>query len=812
MNRPTIKIITLLMMLVFFTDTCCHGLATLPASQNPIAKREMLAALQRTQVRYAESEDAVRLLNANGAECLLLSSGKYLVSKDVAEDDVRLLRGIIHEDIEAVMQVLSQDEPVRYQGIKDMILKHFPPDENSDLSISLYVNHTIARAIEWLSLLKERMIQRSDIPPADSIFIDAIEPIVLGNRHNYFTVEFWDPNIRGDKIKSAINRGMRFYQVASPGPDEAGEKTRCAFTFSYMPYEASWLRQMGISVANRQVLIKRLLTSRPEFMKNTIAKAVGTKKAKTLPPYKKAKIEYIVGGRDNCIYKVTLYAAGDVHIAEFALAIGYKTCAKEDKDIKDVKSYTIKREFDNLKEMNKALPANVVRPYEYCEVALSKKMKYPMFSMELVTGSAAYGYSSGMRYGFIAGTGGTKLKWWIDDEDYKRALKKILKVRVALFHKLGKAFGIDCHSGDVMITPAYESALKIGGRELGLFVADDDYDSYDDYKKVDFDDTRQILFLSGRPGPDVRNEAGFIDALFKEEGVTVLHYGFSAGFSPEDIVSALSGALTELYGPEEARRWLESYRSAYPEASARIKKAVSEGISGLDDVLGDKYAPANSAAGAATHETKASVEAMPDNDADYPYDVQSATVLLSDLIYARLHEGRTYEIKYDTSRLTAPQIEIVEEYVRLLKLRSPDSDNIRLRPFSSANGSKESLIAVYCTGKDFNGEGHVDVTIPEGELKDYLLRITGMVNIALASSNIPDGLSKEDVDKYRPMVGYIRSQYKSILGRELDMPDDPDNILKVIRRIVLALPKSMRVDLEEVNEYNALAKEALTAA
>ncbi len=194
------------------------------------------------------------------------------------------------------------------------------------------------------------------------------------------------------------------------------------------------------------------------------------------------------------------------------------------------------------------------------------------------------------------------------------------------------------------------------------------------------------------------------------------------------------------------------------------------------------------------------------------YDTEFATVLLTDLLYAQLHEDRIYEIKYDISRLSSSQIEIIEEYVKLLQARCSNPSSIKLKPFSSAQSSKESLIAVYCTGKDFKGEGHVDVSIPEGELKDYLLRITGMINIALASSNIPDNLSKEEVNKYRPLMSYIKNQYKSILGEELAIPESPEDILKVIRRIVLALPKSLHMNLNQIEEYNKLAKEALVAA
>lgn len=196
MKRLSIKAISVVLLLAFFTDTACYGLATLPASQNPIAKREILAALQRTQIRYAESEDAIRLLDVNNAECLLLSSGKYLVTKEVAQDDIKLLRAIIHEDIEAIMQILMEEgrrnKNGKYQGIKELILKYFPPSESNNLPVDLYVNHIVARAFEWISPLEDRMIIKGEIPPQETIFMNAIKPIIMANKHSYFTTEFWD--------------------------------------------------------------------------------------------------------------------------------------------------------------------------------------------------------------------------------------------------------------------------------------------------------------------------------------------------------------------------------------------------------------------------------------------------------------------------------------------------------------------------------------------------------------------------------------------------------------------------------------------
>jgi len=199
-------------------DNVCYGLATVPASQNPNIKREINAVLERTQVRYAESEDATNLLKANNASCLLLSSGKYLVTKEVAKDDLKLLRATIHEDIEAIMQILQRNKPYKYRGIKDLILKYFPPEAENTLPIELYVNHTVARIFEWLVLIEQGILFEDQIPEDSVIFVKKAEPIINAYRHSYFTSEFWDPVLRGEMIRLALRDGMRFYQVANDEP------------------------------------------------------------------------------------------------------------------------------------------------------------------------------------------------------------------------------------------------------------------------------------------------------------------------------------------------------------------------------------------------------------------------------------------------------------------------------------------------------------------------------------------------------------------------------------------------------------------
>ncbi|MDO8535906.1 MAG: NAD(P)-dependent oxidoreductase, partial [Candidatus Omnitrophota bacterium] len=283
MKRLLIKIISLLSLLVFSSNTCSYGLATLPASQNSLAKREILSALQRTQIRYAESDDAIRLLDANNASCLLLSSGKYLVTKEVAEDDLKLLRAIGHEDIEAIMQILAKEDRYKYQGIKELVLKYYAPDKNSYLPVDLYVNHTVAKAFEWLILVRQGIILREEIPEETRIFLKDIEPIINSSRHNYFTEEFWESDSRSNRIRQALSKGFVFYQTAgrfkNPTVHSADKNTTNpsagALKINF-PKEIRMFasgKNIGITGASGGIgsaLVRRLIKENPEIRLNVL--------------------------------------------------------------------------------------------------------------------------------------------------------------------------------------------------------------------------------------------------------------------------------------------------------------------------------------------------------------------------------------------------------------------------------------------------------------------------------------------------------------------------------------------------------------
>ncbi|MBF0494257.1 MAG: hypothetical protein HQL28_03900, partial [Candidatus Omnitrophica bacterium] len=190
------------------------------------------------------------------------------------------------------------------------------------------------------------------------------------------------------------------------------------------------------------------------------------------------------------------------------------------------------------------------------------------------------------------------------------------------------------------------------------------------------------------------------------------------------------------------------------------------------------------------------------------YDSEEFKVLWFDMLRKAFHEKSVYKIKYDETRFSGSQIAIIKEYVRLLNMKT--GGKFETAGFSSANGAREALLTVYKLNHTGNvmGKGCVDIDIPAGDdIKQYALRITGMLNIALAASNIGEDLSDGD---NTPIAGFIRRECREILGDGSAIPDDLASLIKLIRN--LPIPKAAIIPTEKIEEYNKLAKEALSAA
>lgn len=247
------------------------------------------------RIIIAEDEEDKRLLQANNASALLVSSGKYLISKEVAKDKLKLLRAITHEDIEALMQIIAKEDRNKYQGIKELILPQneileayyslFPQDKGPDLPSDLLLNDLLAKAFELIFIVDKKLLFQNEITPQESAFIQAIRPIIMANKHNYFTEEFWDSGRREKKVRDALNSGMGFYQVASVDARNAPTSPKQLIEYTIrildsVPYEnyshgrtGSYPEYIAGSYADEKILIQPILF--PRFLKEVLGFSMG---------------------------------------------------------------------------------------------------------------------------------------------------------------------------------------------------------------------------------------------------------------------------------------------------------------------------------------------------------------------------------------------------------------------------------------------------------------------------------------------------------------------------------------------------------
>lgn len=204
-----------------------QALSPAPGTQNPTVRREALRLEWDLGGRllYAEKAEDKRFLNEfNNADVLLLSHGKILVAKELKSNSPKLIRKIIHEEIEAILQIMAKEDYSKYVSLRSIILSQdgirekyyglFQEGQKQGLSNDLLANDIVASALELLIPKINYLIQDHEITDKEAEFLRAIEPVINANRHNYFTGMFWDTNIREVKIRIAMANGLKLYQVS----------------------------------------------------------------------------------------------------------------------------------------------------------------------------------------------------------------------------------------------------------------------------------------------------------------------------------------------------------------------------------------------------------------------------------------------------------------------------------------------------------------------------------------------------------------------------------------------------------------------
>ena len=214
-----------------FSDRNNFTLATIPGVVNPFIKRDILYELSKKQVIVAETQEQIKLLGINNGQCLLLGCGKYLVSEKIYGNDLMLLRAIIHEQVEALMQIIYTNDKNKYYSIKELIYGNqelissflFLKDHPHYSDNNFLLNDLIATALEIGVLVENGLVSNNSedhgfLDEAEQRFYSKIKPIIEGNRHNYFSEGFYltdeDILIRSEHLRSAISDGVCFYQTS----------------------------------------------------------------------------------------------------------------------------------------------------------------------------------------------------------------------------------------------------------------------------------------------------------------------------------------------------------------------------------------------------------------------------------------------------------------------------------------------------------------------------------------------------------------------------------------------------------------------
>jgi len=207
-------------------------LATLPASENPIAKREITAAMYRASrlIWLANSPRYLDLLDRYNALALLLPSGRYLMTPETASNDLALIRSANHEDNEILMQQEEKLHPTRYNRLMQQILgrddimklyralAHYKePNKQPD---NIIFNDLISKAFEILFIIDEKLVYSDELKPEEKEFVTIMRPILQAKdskgRYKNFSQVFFDIDKRTKAIKVLQeNKDERFYKVAN---------------------------------------------------------------------------------------------------------------------------------------------------------------------------------------------------------------------------------------------------------------------------------------------------------------------------------------------------------------------------------------------------------------------------------------------------------------------------------------------------------------------------------------------------------------------------------------------------------------------
>ena len=209
--------------------TPCNNVSTLapiPGSQNSavLCEARILSWINSGQLRYAQSDEDQAELNDN--RVAIVSKGTILASVELKSKNSTLIREITYKEIHAILQILAQEDHVKYEAIINLVKTDTKFKEitekynllpstpaNADLSQSRPIEDILARSFELAIPKEKNLFSRQDVTEEELNFLHAAEHILNENRTTIFTGIFWLDDVRKRKIRIALANGYDLTQT-----------------------------------------------------------------------------------------------------------------------------------------------------------------------------------------------------------------------------------------------------------------------------------------------------------------------------------------------------------------------------------------------------------------------------------------------------------------------------------------------------------------------------------------------------------------------------------------------------------------------
>jgi len=715
-------VVFILCLFLLLSEDLSFSLGVLPASQNVTAKQHIMAHIIRKNLLLANTDQLKKILKANDRNSLILTKG-YLVSEEIAKDDVALIKAFHTRQVEALITIFQRTNKDLYSEIVDDIYNIFKRNHPKALKILKYRPNRILLLIFSTILLRENfLVAEGDMSERELVASQKFSAMVDSNKKLSKLKEFLNEN---GKLDLAIRNGERFFTFKS-SPRRANTQEE-RFEFAQKFRKKASIQGIEYHKAYDEILVGILV--RLDVCFDSDSYAYDPYRVLAIA-FKKNKITRILEiGCGSCGF---LSVLSDIVKSSDGVIFGI------DKALSPNNNPTVMKKLVANKNNIRLLQGNMID--------LDTEIKFDLIissGVMSLTGS----YLSlpekpheKYRGGPIGRTNGYNMNgMFYAFFNVRELIEKSIEV-------------LSDNPKSVIFSNSYESILMMYKDEVE-----------ERAKVLLWDDSRKCKFYP------------VYEAIWNKDERAKKMWNF--------------------VWKEGASLVVLTHKAGTLRPHIQADTLVTHKIDFLSKILMDF-----SFNGISTEDI---------------FDEENMAVLKEDvlrnLIKLDTHGKVKYTIRYDEKKLFDYK-NVIEKYSNVLRKIVGTKSVVKLVPFSSKQEKEKSLISIHAESSSFEGEGNVDIILPESEdVTNYLLRIVGMLNIAFAAAQIPSDLAEVEIkSRYGYIEGYIRNQYKSIIGEGLKI-EEGKSLLFSLQNIVLRLPESYKIGEIRV-KYNSILEKILQSA